>query len=170
MCLCCSKSKFSIYLCIIFHTLINIFFLVILLISTYNISILKWYQIIYFIISIINWIILIFYSIMKLLLIIFGKFSQDYHPKKIWLFIHIPAIIIIGIALIYDLFKVPSTSGIGGLIMYYFIMFCCCCLFFIISSIKDYKGIQSQIDLAQNKLKIIPLQEETDVNISKKNN
>ena len=60
-------------------------------------------------------------------------------------------------------------SGIGGLIMYYFIMFCCC-LFFIISSIKDYKGIQSQIDLAQNKLKIIPLQEETDVNISKKNN
>ena len=102
-------------------------------------------------------------------MIIFGKFSQDYHPKKIWLFIHIPAIIIIGIALIYDLFKVPSTSGIGGLIMYYFIMFCCC-LFFIISSIKDYKGIQSQIDLAQNKLKIIPLQEETDVNISKKNN
>ena len=106
---------------------------------------------------------------MKLLLIIFGKFSQDYHPKKIWQFIHIPAIIIIGIALIYDLFKVPSTSGIGGLIMYYFIIFFCC-LLFIISSIKDYIGIQSQIDLAQNKLKIIPLQEETDVNISKKNN
>ena len=168
MCFCCSKSKFCIYFSIIGHILINIFFLVILLLSTYNISILKWYQCTYLIISIIIWILLIIYSIAKLFLIIFGKFSENYYPKKIWFFIHIPSMIIIGIASIYDLFKVTSTSGIVGLIMYYFIM----SLFFVLfiaSSIRDYFGIQSQIDLAQKKLKI-PLQEENDTNISKKIN
>ena len=128
----------------------------------------KWYQYIYLILSIINWILLIIYSIAKLFLIIFGKFSQNFSPKKIWLFIHVPALIIIGIALIYDLFKVTFTSGIVGLIMYYFII----SLFFILfitSSFIDFHGIQNQIDLSQNKLQI-PLKEESDANISKKIN
>ena len=168
MCLCCSKSKFCIYFSIVGHMLINIFFLVILLLSTYNISILNWYQYIYFVLSIINWIILIIYSIAKLFLITFGKFSQNYYPKKIWLFTHIPALIIIGIALIYDLYKVTSTSGIVGLIMYYFIISLFCILF-ITSSLTDLYGIQNQIDLSQNKLQI-PLKEESDANISKKIN
>ena len=148
--------------------LINIFFLLILLLSTYNISILNWYQYIYLILSIIIWILLIIYSITKLFLIIFGKFSQNYSPKKLWLFIHIPALIIIGIALLYDLYKVTSTSGIVGLLMYYFIMSLLFVLF-ITSSLIDFFGIQNQIDLAQNKLKV-PLQEESDANISKKIN
>ena len=128
----------------------------------------NWYQYIYFVLSIINWIILIIYSIAKLFLIIFGKFSQNYYPKKIWLFTHIPALIIIGIALIYDLYKVTSTSGIVGLIMYYFIISLFCILF-ITSSLTDLYGIQNQIDLSQNKLQI-PLKEESDANISKKIN
>ena len=128
----------------------------------------NWYQYIYLILSIIIWILLIIYSITKLFLIIFGKFSQNYSPKKLWLFIHIPALIIIGIALLYDLYKVTSTSGIVGLLMYYFIMSLLFVLF-ITSSLIDFFGIQNQIDLAQNKLKV-PLQEESDANISKKIN
>ena len=168
MCLCCSKSKISIYFSIVMHIIINIFFLIVLILSTYNISILNWYQYIYLILSIIIWILLIIYSITKLFLIIFGKFSQNYSPKKLWLFIHIPALIIIGIALLYDLYKVTSTSGIVGLLMYYFIMSLLFVLF-ITSSLIDFFGIQNQIDLAQNKLKV-PLQEESDANISKKIN
>ena len=106
---------------------------------------------------------------MKLFLIIFGKFSQAFYPKKIWLLTNIPAFLIIGISLIYDFFKVASTSGIPGLFMYYFFTVIVLTLI-IISSIKDFCGIQSQIDISQNKVNIVSLQEENDITNSKKIN
>ena len=169
MCLCCNKSKPSIYFLLIGHILLNIIILIVLLISTYDLAILNWYQKAYLIITIIVWIILIIYSTLKLFLIIFGKFTQDLYPKKVWLFIHVPAFSIVGFALIYDLYKVPATSGIPGLLIYYFLMVIICALF-IISSLNDYFRIQSQIDLSQNKVHIVPLEEENDYNISKKIN
>ena len=169
MSLCCNKSKLSIYFFLIGHLLINIIILVILLISTHNLVILNWYQKAYLILTIIVWIILIIYSALKIFLIIFGKFTQTTYPKKVWLFIHVPAFSIVGFALIYDLYKVPSTSGLPGLLIYYFLM-AITCVIFIFSSLNDYFRIQSQIDLSQNKVHLVPLQEENVYNISKKNN
>ena len=139
------------------------------IISTYDLAILNWYQKAYLIITIIVWIILIIYSTLKIFLIIFGKFTQALYPKKVWLFIHVPAFSVVGFALIYDLYKVPTTSGIPGLLIYYFLMVTICALF-IFSSLNDYFKIQSQIDLSQNKVHIVPLEEENDYNISKKIN
>ena len=169
MCLCCNKSKSSIYFFLIGNILLNIIILIVLLISTYDLAILNWYQKAYLIITIIVWIILIIYSTLKLFLIIFGKFTQGLYPKKVWLFIHVPAFSIVGFALIYDLYKVPTTSGIPGLLIYYLLMVIICALF-IFSSLNDYFKIQSQIDLSQNKVHIVPLEEENDYNISKKIN
>ena len=67
----------------------------------------------------------------------FGKLSEEYSPKKIWKFIHLSGFIIIGIALIYDLFKVSATSGVGGLVIYYLI-FLIICTIFVIFAILDY--------------------------------
>ena len=167
--LCFYKSKCCIYSLLIGHILINGSFLAVLLLSCYDIKILKPYQKIYLIISIITWIIIIISSIMKLFLIIFGKFSQAFYPKTIWLLTNIPAFLIIGIALIYDFFKVTSSSGIPGLFMYYFFTVIILTLI-IISSIKDFCGIQSQIDISQHKVNIVSLQEENDITNSKKIN
>ena len=166
---CCFKTKFTIYGLLIGHILINLFFLFLLLISSYDFSILTFYQQIYLVLSIITWIVLSLYSIIKLFAIILGKFSTYLLPKKIWQFTHIPAYIIIGIASTYDFYKVPATSGISGFFLYYFFAIIIY-IIFIVSSLLDLKGIQSQIELSQNKKKFISLQGENENNNSKKIN
>ena len=167
---CCFKAKFCIYALLISHLLINIIFLFLLLISSYNFSILTLYQKIYLVISIIIWIILSLYSIIKLFAIILGKFSIIFSPKRLWKLIHIPAYIIIGIAAIYDLVKIPETSRTPGLFIYYVLALIIYTIF-IISAQLDLKGIQSQIDLSENKMKFISLKEENEnSNNSKKIN
>ena len=156
---CCFKAKFCIYALLIGHLLINIIFLFLLLISSYNFSILTLYQKIYLVISIIIWIILSLYSVIKLFAIILGKFSIIFSPKRLWKLIHIPAYIIIGIAAIYDLVKIPETSGTPGVFIYYLLALIIYAIF-IISAQLDLKGIQSQIDLSENKMKFISLKEE----------
>ena len=121
-------------------------------------------------ISIIIWIILSLYSIIKLFAIILGKFSIIFSPKRLWKLIHIPAYIIIGIAAIYDLVKIPETSGTPGVFIYYLLALIIYAIF-IISAQLDLKGIQSQIDLSENKMKFISLKEENEnSNNSKKIN
>ena len=148
---CCDlKSKYGIYMTLIGNIIINLQFLAILIITSYNISILNFFQKIFLILSIINWIILPIFFIYKFLLIILGKFSEKYSPKKTWKIINIPGFVIIGISLIYDLFIVPTTSGISGFILYY-ICFVIICSIFIILSIYDFFGIEKQIEISQNK-------------------
>ena len=148
---CCDvESKCGIYMTLIGNIIINIQFLAILILTSYNISILNLFQKIFLILSIINWIILPFYFIYKFFLIILGKFSDKYSPKKIWKIINIPGFIIIGISLIYDLFIVPTTSGFSGFILYY-ICFVIICSIFVILSIYDFFGIEKQIEISQDK-------------------
>ena len=150
---CCDlKSKCGIYMTLIGNIIINIQFLAILILTSYNISILNIFQKIFLILSIINWIILPIYYIYKFFLVILGKFSEKYSPKKFWKIINIPGFVIIGISLIYDLFIVPTTSGFSGFLMYY-IFFVIKCTIFIILSIYDFFGIEKQIEISQNKLK-----------------
>ncbi len=156
---CCYKSKCCIYSLLIFYALINLFILIILLLSCYDISILNFIQKVYLILAVINWILLPFYCFYKFYLIYFGKLSEEYSPKKIWKLIHLPGFIIIGIALIYDLFKVSATSGVAGLVIYYLI-FLIVCAIFVIFAILDYCGIKSQIEISLNKSERFPLNEE----------
>ena len=159
MACCCYRSKCCIYSLLIFYALINLFILIILLLSCYDISILNFIQKVYLILAVINWILLPFYCFYKFYLIYFGKLSEEYSPKKIWKLIHLPGFIIIGIALIYDLFKVSATSGVAGLVIYYLI-FLIVCANFIIFAILDYCGIKSQIEMSLNKSERFPLNEE----------
>ena len=146
---CCYRAKCCIYSLLIIYSLINLFILIILLLSCYDISILNFIQKVYLILTVINWILLLCYCFYKLYLIYFGKLSEEYSPKKIWKIVHLPGFIIIGIALIYDLFKVPATSGVAGLVIYYLIFL-----------IVDYCGIKSQIEMSLNKSERFPLNEE----------
>ena len=148
------KSKCGIYMTLIGNIIINIQFLAILILISYNISILNFFQKIFLILSIINWIILLFYFIYKLFLIIFGKFSEKNSQKKLWKIINIPGFVIIGISLIYDLFIVPTTSGLSGFLIYY-ICFVIICSIFVILSIYDFFGIEKQIEISQNKFEKI---------------
>ena len=168
MACCCYRSKCSIYSLLISYALINIFILAILLLSCYDISILNFIQKVYLILSVINWIILPFYCFYKFYLIYYGKLSEEYSPKKIWKLIHLPGFIIIGIALIYDIFMVPAESGIVGLVFYYLI-FLLVCAIFIIFAILDYCGIKSQIEMSLNKSERFPLNEEHELKDVSKN-
>ena len=159
---CCFKSKCCIYSLLIEYILINISILIVLLLSCYDISILNFFQATYLILSILNWIILSIYSICKIIYIFLGKFSQEYSPKKLWKLIHLPGFIIVGIALIYDLFEVPSKSGVIGLLMYYLFFFLVC-MIFIILSFLDYCAIDKQLELSQNKSERFPLNEELEM-------
>ena len=156
---CCYRAKCCIYSLLIVYSLINLFILIILLLSCYDISILNFIQKVYLILTVINWILLLCYCFYKLYLIYFGKLSEEYSPKKIWKIVHLPGFIIIGIALIYDLYKVPATSGVAGLVIYYLI-FLIICAIFVIFSILDYCGIKSQIEMSLNKSERFPLNEE----------
>ena len=156
---CCYRSKCCIYSLLIFYALINIFILIILLLSCYDISILNFFQKVYLILAVINWILLPFYCFYKFYLIYFGKLSEEYSPKKIWKLVHLPGFIIIGISLLYDLFKVPATSGVAGLVIYYLI-FLIVCAIFVIFAILDYCGINAQIEMSLNKSERFPLNEE----------
>ena len=156
---CCYKSKCCIYSLLIFYALINLFILIILLLSCYDISILSFFQKVYLILAVINWIVLLFYCFYKLYLLYFGKLSEEYSPKKIWKLIHLPGFVIIGIALIYDLFIVPDKSGVVGLVIYYLI-FLIICAIFIVFAILDFFGIKSQIEMSLNKSQRFPLNEE----------
>ena len=148
---CCDvESKCGIYMTLIGNIIINIYFLAILILSSYNISLLNYYQKVFLILSIINWIFLPIFYIYKFFLIILGKFTENNSLKTVWKIINIPGFIIIGISLIYDLFIVPTTSGFSGFVIYY-IFFAIMCSIFVILSIYDYSGIEKQIEISQNK-------------------
>ena len=148
---CCDdESKCGIYMTLIGNIIINIYFLAILILSSYNISILNFYQKVFLILSIINWIFLPIFYIYKFFLIILGKFTENNSLKTLWKIINIPGFIIVGISLIYDLFIVPTTSGFSGFVLYY-IFFAIMCSIFVILSIYDYFGIEKQIEISQNK-------------------
>ena len=148
---CCDvESKCGIYMTVIGNIIINIYFLAILILSSYNISILNFYQKVFLILSIINWIFLSIFYIYKFFLIILGKFTENNSLKTLWKIINIPGFIIVGISLIYDLFIVPTTSGFSGFVLYY-IFFAIMCSIFVILSIYDYFGIEKQIEISQNK-------------------
>ena len=104
----------------------------------------------YLIASIIIWIILIIYYIYKLIFIFLGKFSDEYYQKKIWKFIHFPPYIIIAIALIYDLVRVPFKSGSVGWLLYYILFFIICVIFVILCNF-DFFGIGKQVELSKSK-------------------
>ena len=151
------------------HLLLYILFLI----SHYNITILNVLQQMYLIASIIIWLILIIYYIYKLIFIFLGKYSDEYYQKKIWKFVHFPPYIIIAIALIYDLVRVPFKSGSVGWLLYY-ILFFIICVFFVILCNFDFFGIRKQVELSNSKKKTYPLKEEkemkdiTDLNKSDK--
>ena len=66
--------------------------------------------------------------------------------------------------------KIPETSGTPGVFIYYLLALIIYAIF-IISAQLDLKGIQSQIDLSENKMKFISLKEENEnSNNSKKIN
>ena len=127
----------------------------------------------YLIASIIIWLILIIYYIYKLIFIFLGKYSDEYYQKKIWKFVHFPPYIIIAIALIYDLVRVPFKSGSVGWLLYY-ILFFIICVFFVILCNFDFFGIRKQVELSNSKKRTYPLKEEkemkdiTDLNKSDK--
>ena len=161
---CCNlNSVCCVYTSLIGNTLINIFILVILLLSCYNILILNIIQKIYLIISILYWMVLLFYSFFKLFSVLLGKFSEQILQKRKWFYVHIPGYLILAIALIYDLIKMIIQSGIGGLLFYYTGFFFFCCIF-VILTISDYYGIQGQLELSRKKNYRFPLHEEKDKN------
>ena len=148
---CCDdESKCGIYMTLIGNIIINIYFLAILVLSSYNISILNFYQKVFLILSIINWIFLPLFYIYKFFLIILGKYTENNSLKTLWKIINIPGFIIIVISLLYDLFIVPTASGFSGFVIYY-IFFAVICSIFAILSIYDYLGIEKQIEISQNK-------------------
>lgn len=172
-CCVCLNSNCCIYTSLIGNILINILVLAILIIICYNITILNVLQQMYLIASIIIWLILIIYYIYKLIFIFLGKYSDEYYQKKIWKFVHFPPYIIIAIALIYDLVRVPFKSGSVGWLLYY-ILFFIICVFFVILCNFDFFGIRKQVELSNSKKKTYPLKEEkemkdiTDLNKSDK--
>ena len=173
-CCVCLNSNCCIYASLIGNILINILFLTILIIICYNITILNVLQQMYLIASIIIWLILIIYYFYKLIYIFLGKYSDEYYQKKIWKFVHFPPYIIIAIALIYDLVRVPFKSGSVGWLFYY-ILFFIICVFFVILCNFDFFGIRKQVELSNSKNRRYPLKEEkemkdiSDLNKSEKN-
>ena len=155
----CSNSVCCVYSNLIGNILINMIILVILMLSCYNFLILSIFQKAYLVFAIINWMMLFFYSFFKFFLIIFGKFTAQNEPKKIWLYVHLPSYFIIVIALLYDAIVVSITSGIGGIFIYYMIL-----LFasgtFIIITLLDYCGIKAQLEISRKKTNRYILQEE----------
>ena len=156
---CCFNSVCCIYSQLIGNILINMLILVILMLSCYNFLILNILQKAYLILAIISWMALLFYSIFKFFLIIMGKFSEQYSPNQMWLYIHLPGFIIIGIALIYDVIIVSIKSGIGGILFYYTILLFVCGIF-VILSIFDYCGIKKQLEISRKKSNRYLLNEE----------
>lgn len=155
----CSNSACCVYSTLIGNILINMFILVILMLSCYNFLTLSIFQKAYLVFAIINWMMLFFYSFFKFFLIIFGKFSAQNQPKKIWLYVHLPGYFIIVIAILYDAIVVSITSGIGGILIYYMILIFWSATFFIIT-LLDYCGIKGQLEISRKKTNRYILHEE----------
>ena len=169
-CCLCINSKYCIYSILITNILINILFLSVLILICYNINILNLLQIIYLFFAIFSWASLTFYSFYKLFLIIFGKYSEEYYQKKMWKIFHFPPYIIILIALIYDLIKVPYKSGSSGWLFYFIFFFILCFLFILVGNL-DFFVIRNQIQYSKSKSKLYPLKEENDAkNMNKSTN
>lgn len=163
----CFKSKCCIYFLLILNILKNIFVLTILLLICYSISILNFFQIIYLILSIISLLILTFYSFYKFLIIITGKSLKEESLKQLWKLANLPAFLFIGIALIYDIINVPSTSGIPWIFIYY-LLFVIMSAVFIGLSYLDYTNIQKQIEISRTNLPRFFLSEELELKVMTK--
>ena len=136
-------QKISIYIFLSINFIGNLFLLIILFISSRNISLLNDYQKAYIVISIILWIIICFFYLSKLLSLIYTEimkkkiyfFELDKKVKWTWIITNGCAYILMLIGLIYDIILI-AKGDISNIIyvMIYFII----CFAYVICSIIDY--------------------------------
>ena len=165
----CMRVKCCIYTNLVLNILMNIYILSILLLITYDISILNFIQALYLILSILLAIALLLYCFYKFFMIILGRYLELNSLQKLWKMVYYPSYILIGIGALYDLIIVTPKLGAAWLILYFF-SFLFICFIFIALSIFDYFGIKNQIEIAKNKRKKNPLYEEQELKDVNKTN
>ena len=143
------SDKLKLYFKLGFNFILNFFILLILFVGIYDISILNSLQSIYLILAVIDWICITTYYFIKLISIPLDNLPSIKYCSKFWNIFHIPAFILIFIGVIYDLFKVFSSSGLSGIFMYY-LLFIIICGLFICFSLNDFKNIEKQYQLSKD--------------------